>query len=344
MDRSDVTVDASIDAMLDELIAVYEDLHRHPELSMQETRTARIAADALAAQGFEVTREVGGTGVVGVLENGDGPTVMLRADMDALPVAEATGLPYASNVRTKDADGVEVGPWSIVGPDVEIGEGTVIGPHVVLKGPTRIGKHNRIFQFSSIGEDTPDLKYKGEPTRLVIGDHNVIREGVTIHRGTVQDRAETTVGDHNLIMAYAHIGHDSVIGNHCILVNNTALAGHVHVGDWAILSGYTLVHQYCHIGAHAFSGMGTAIGKDVPAFVTVFGSPAEARSMNFEGMRRRGFSDEVIHVLRRCYKIVYRQGLTVEDALKELAEPAAQHPEVELFRQSILSSARGITR
>ncbi|MNN65329.1 Acyl-[acyl-carrier-protein]--UDP-N-acetylglucosamine O-acyltransferase [compost metagenome] len=145
-------------------------------------------------------------------------------------------------------------------------------------------------------------------------------------------------------MAYAHIGHDSVIGNHCILVNNTALAGHVHVGDWAILSGYTLVHQYCHIGAHAFSGMGTAIGKDVPAFVTVFGSPAEARSMNFEGMRRRGFSDEVIHILRRCYKIVYRQGLTVEDAIKALDELAAQHPEVDLFRQSILNSARGITR
>ncbi|CAM3730170.1 Acyl-[acyl-carrier-protein]-UDP-N-acetylglucosamine O-acyltransferase [Pseudomonas reidholzensis] len=244
----------------------------------------------------------------------------------------------------KLAEGVEVGPWSIVGPDVEIGEGTVIGPHVVLKGPTRIGKHNRIYQFSSIGEDTPDLKYKGEATRLVIGDHNVIREGVTIHRGTVQDRAETTVGDHNLIMAYAHIGHDSVIGSHCILVNNTALAGHVHVGDWAILSGYTLVHQYCHIGAHAFSGMGTAIGKDVPAFVTVFGSPAEARSMNFEGMRRRGFSDEVIHCLRRAYKIVYRQGLTVEEALKELAPLASQHPEVELFRQSIQNSARGITR
>lgn len=135
-----------------------------------------------------------------------------------------------------------------------------------------------------------------------------------------------------------------MIGNHCILVNNTALAGHVHVGDWAILSGYTLVHQYCHIGAHAFSGMGTAIGKDVPAFVTVFGSPAEARSMNFEGMRRRGFSDEVIHALRRSYKIVYRQGLTVEDALKELDELAGQFSEVELFRQSILTSARGITR
>jgi UDP-N-acetylglucosamine acyltransferase len=159
----------------------------------------------------------------------------------------------------------------------------------------------------------------------------VIREGVTIHRGTVQDRSETTIGDHNLIMAYAHIGHDSVIGNHCILVNNTALAGHVWVDDWAILSGYTLVHQFCHIGAHSFSGMGTAIGKDVPAFVTVFGNPAEARSMNFEG-------------LRRGYKVVPRQGLTVEQAMSELAESAAEFPEVAIFRDSIQASNRGITR
>jgi UDP-N-acetylglucosamine acyltransferase len=209
----------------------------------------------------------------------------------------------------KLADNVVVGPWSIIGADVEIAEGTVIASHVVVKGPTKIGKYNRIYQFSTIGDDTPDLKYRGEATRLVIGDHNVIREGVTIHRGTVQDRSETTIGDHNLIMAYAHIGHDSVIGNHCILVNNTALAGHVWVDDWAILSGYTLVHQFCHIGAHSFSGMGTAIGKDVPAFVTVFGNPAEARSMNFEGMRRRGFSAETITALRRAYKTVYRQGL-----------------------------------
>ncbi|KTS76373.1 UDP-N-acetylglucosamine acyltransferase [Pseudomonas oryzihabitans] len=239
---------------------------------------------------------------------------------------------------------VQVGPWSIIGPDVEIGEGTVIGPHVILKGPTVIGRHNRIFQFSSIGEDTPDLKYKGEPTRLRIGDHNVIREGVTIHRGTVQDREETTIGDHNLLMAYVHIGHDSVIGNHCILVNNTALAGHVHVDDWAILSGYTLVHQFCRIGAHSFSGMGTAIGKDVPAYVTVFGNPAEARSMNFEGMRRRGFSAEAIKELRRAYKVVYRQGLTVDDAMKELEPVAQQFPEVAVFRDSILSATRGITR
>jgi UDP-N-acetylglucosamine acyltransferase len=242
------------------------------------------------------------------------------------------------------ADNVSVGPWSIIGPDVEIGEGTVIGPHVIVKGPTRIGRNNQIFQFSSIGEDTPDLKYKGEPTRLVIGDDNVIREGVTLHRGTVQDRSETTIGSHNLIMAYAHVGHDCVIGNHCILVNNTALAGHVLMDDWAILSGYTLVHQHVRIGAHSFSGMGTAIGKDVPAFVTVFGNPAEARSMNFEGMRRRGFSAEAIQALRRAYKIVYRQGLTIEQAMAELEETASQFPEVALFRDSIRASTRGITR
>ncbi|HZX17386.1 MAG TPA: acyl-ACP--UDP-N-acetylglucosamine O-acyltransferase [Pseudomonas sp.] len=244
----------------------------------------------------------------------------------------------------KLADDVVVGPWSIIGPDVEIGEGSVLGPNVIIKGPTRIGKHNRVYQFSSLGEDTPDRKYKGEPTRLVIGDHNIIREGVTMHRGTIQDRDETTVGDHNLIMAYAHVGHDSVIGNHCILVNNVALAGHVHIGDWAILSGYTLVHQFCHIGAHSFAGMGSAIGKDVPAYVTVSGNPAGARSMNFEGLRRRGFSAEAIAALRRAYKTVYRQGLTIEAALAELAELALQFPEVAVFRDSILASQRGITR
>ncbi|MDY0205008.1 MAG: acyl-ACP--UDP-N-acetylglucosamine O-acyltransferase [Pseudomonas sp.] len=242
------------------------------------------------------------------------------------------------------ADDVTVGPWTTIGPGVEIGAGSIIASHVVLKGPTRIGCNNHIYQFSSIGEDTPDLKYQGEATRLVIGDHNVIREGVTIHRGTVQDRSETTIGDHNLIMAYAHIGHDSVIGNHCILVNNTALAGHVHMDDWAILSGYTLVHQYCHIGAHSFTAMGTAVGKDIPAFITAAGNPAVARSMNFEGMRRRGFSAEAIQALRRAYKTVYRQGLTVDDALQALAESEAEYPEVGVFCQSIRQSSRGITR
>lgn len=244
----------------------------------------------------------------------------------------------------KLAADVQVGPWTVIGPDVEIGAGSKIASHVVIKGPTVIGKHNQIFQFSSVGEDTPDLKYKGEPTRLVIGDHNVIREGVTIHRGTIQDRSETTIGNHNLIMAYVHIGHDSVIGNHCILVNNTALAGHVHVDDWAILSGYTLVHQFCHIGAHSFSGMGTAIGKDVPAYVTVFGSPAEAKGINSEGLKRRGFSADAITAIKRAYKLIYRQGLTVDDALQELAKLVVDVPQVQPMIDSLKNSTRGIVR
>lgn len=244
----------------------------------------------------------------------------------------------------KLAANVQVGPWTIIGPDVEIGEGTVIASHVVIKGPTVIGRDNKIYQFSSVGEDTPDLKYQGEPTRLIVGDRNVIREGVTIHRGTVQDRSETRIGNDNLLMAYVHVGHDSVIDNHCILVNNTALAGHVHVGDYAILSGYTLVHQYCHIAPYSFTAMGTAVGKDVPAFVTVAGNPAEARSMNFEGMRRRGFSPATVQALRRAYKLVYRSGLTVDEAVEQLTDSAGEHPEVALFRDSIRHSTRGITR
>ena len=242
------------------------------------------------------------------------------------------------------ADDVEIGPWSIIGPDVVIESGCVIGPHVIIKGPTHIGKNNRIYQFASLGEDTPDRKYKGEPTRLVIGDDNLIREGVTMHRGTIQDRNETTIGNSNLIMAYAHIGHDSVVGNHCILVNNTALAGHVHIDDWAILSGYTLVHQFCHIGAHSFAAMGTAIGKDVPAFVTAAGNPGEARSMNFEGMRRRGFSEEAMHALRRAYKGVDGNGLTGEAALLELKDLCLEFPTVNLVCASIRNSTRGIIR
>jgi UDP-N-acetylglucosamine acyltransferase len=246
--------------------------------------------------------------------------------------------------RAKLADDVVVGPWSFIGPDVEIGPGTRIESHVVLKGPTVIGANNHIYQFSSVGEDTPDLKYRDEPTRLVIGDNNVIRESVTIHRGTVQDRSETTIGDSNLIMAYAHIGHDSVIGNNTILVNNTALAGHVEIGDWVILSGYTLVHQFCKIGAHSFSGMGTAIGKDVPAYVTVSGAPAEVKTINTEGLRRRGFSADAISQLRRAFKILYRQGLTIDIALQRLELMVRETPEIELLIDSIRSSERGIVR
>jgi UDP-N-acetylglucosamine acyltransferase len=241
-------------------------------------------------------------------------------------------------------ESVSVGPWTLIGPNVEIGADTVVESHVVIKGPTRIGARNHIYQFSSIGEATPDLKYRNEPTQLIIGDDNVIRENVTIHRGTVQDQGVTSVGNHNLIMAYVHIGHDSVVGDHTILVNNSALAGHVVVGDWAILSGYTLVHQFCKIGAHSFSGMGTAIGKDVPAYITVAGSPAEAKTINSEGLRRRGFSSASISELRRAYKIVYRQGLTVDAAIERLEQMREETPEVEPLIESLRHSERGIVR
>lgn len=239
---------------------------------------------------------------------------------------------------------VEIGPWTIVGANVEIGDDCWVASHVVLKGPTVLGKNNRIFQFSSVGEDTPDLKYQGEPTKLIIGDNNVIREGVTIHRGTVQDRGETVIGNDNLLMAYVHIGHDSVVGNHCILINNASLAGHVIVGDWAILSGYSLVHQFCHIGAHSFAAFGCHIGKDVPAYVMVSGSPAQAKTINVEGLKRRGFSETSIAALRRAYKTVYRRKLTVEQALIELDSMVGEHPEVQLLADSLRQATRGIVR
>ena len=242
------------------------------------------------------------------------------------------------------ADDVEVGPWTLVGPDVEIGPGTVLESHVVVKGPTVIGANNHVYQFSTIGDATPDLKYRGEPTRCIIGDHNVFREGVTVHRGTVQDRSETVVGSHNLFMAYAHIGHDSVVGDHVIMVNNSSLAGHVHVGDWVVLGGYSLVHQFCKIGPHAFAGMGTAIGKDVPAFITVWGTPAEAKTINTEGLRRRGFLDQAISRLRRAFKILYRQGLTLEIALQRLEIMRRDSPEIQMLIDSIRASERGIVR
>lgn len=220
----------------------------------------------------------------------------------------------------------------------------MVHSHVVIKGPTTIGANNEIFQFATVGENTPDLKYQGEQTRLEIGDNNTIREGVTIHRGTVQDRGITTIGNHNLIMAYAHVGHDSVIHNHTILVNNAALAGHVEVGDYAILSGYTLVHQFCSIGAHAFTGMGTAVGKDIPAYVVANGSPASAYNINIEGLKRRGFSSDTIATLRKAYKVVYRQGLTIDEACERLQQMQESCPEISLLLQSLRASKRGIVR
>ena len=244
----------------------------------------------------------------------------------------------------KLAEDVVVGPWTLIGPDVEIGPGCKIESHVIIRGPTVMGANNHVYQFSSIGEATPDLKYHDEPTRLVVGDNNTIRENVTIHRGTVQDRSETTIGSNNLLMAFVHIGHDSVLGDNIVLVNNTALAGHVHIGDFAILSGFTLVHQFCKIGAHSFSGMGTAIGKDVPAYITVSGAPAEAKTINTEGLRRRGFSADAISQLRRAFKILYRQGLTIDIALQRLEIMLSETPEVAVLIDSIRASGRGIVR
>ncbi|MGI0115977.1 acyl-ACP--UDP-N-acetylglucosamine O-acyltransferase [Zooshikella sp. RANM57] len=244
----------------------------------------------------------------------------------------------------KLAADVEIGPWTYVGPNVEIDSGTVVHSHVVLKGPMQIGKNNRIFQFASVGEDCQDKKYKGEPTRLEIGDNNIIREGCTIHRGTIQDNGVTKIGNNNLLMAYVHIGHDCILTNDIIMANNAAIAGHVYIGESVILGGYSTVHQFCQVGAFSMSAAHTAVFKDIPAFVTVSGNPAAAHGMNYEGMRRRGYSAELINVLRRCYKIIYRQGLTLKGAITELEQWSSEYDEVQRLIDSLLSSNRGITR
>ena len=194
-----------------------------------------------------------------------------------------------------------------------------------------------------MGEDTPDLKYKGEPTRLIIGDNNVIREGVTIHRGTVQDNSETRIGSDNLLMAYVHVGHDCVVGNHVIMVNNAAISGHVYVGDWTILSGYCLVHQFVHIGPHCFVGPAAFVYHDVPAFVTAFGSPAEPRTINREGLKRRGYSVEQIALANKAYKLLYRRGLQLDEALKAIAD-LGEDDVVSMLLSSLENSSRGIIR
>ncbi len=239
---------------------------------------------------------------------------------------------------------VEIGPFSIIGPDVEIGDGTVIGPHVVVRGPTKIGRDNRIFQFASIGEECQDKKYAGEPTTLVIGDNNVIREACTFHRGTVQDNGTTIVGSHNLFMVNVHIAHDCIIGDNCIMANDTNVAGHVKVGDWAILGGATQVHQFCMIGTHSMCGAGTVVLKDIPAYVMALGYPAAPHGINAEGLKRRGFSKDSIILVRKAYKTLYRQGLTLAEALEELTPVAAQNDAVRLLVDSLNQATRGIIR
>ena len=242
------------------------------------------------------------------------------------------------------ADSVEIGPFCVIGADVELGEGTKVESHVILKGPTKIGKRNHIFQFSTLGDGSPDKKYNNEPTTLSIGDDNIIREGVTIHRGTIQDRGETSIGHRNLIMAYSHIAHDCVLGNDIVLTNQAALAGSVHVGDGAILGGYAIVHQYCAIGSYSFCAMGSAVNKDIPAYVKVRGNPAKPFGINVTGIKRIGYSKESIEALRSAYRCIYRKKLTVDEALKELKSLRKDFQQVDLFAASIENSTRGISR
>ena len=242
------------------------------------------------------------------------------------------------------ASDVEIGAYSIIGGQVEIGSGCRIGSHVVINGPTTIGTDNHIYQFCSVGDDPQDKKYANEPTRLEIGNGNTIREFCTISRGTVQDAGVTTIGDDNWIMAYVHIAHDCRIGDHCIMANNATLAGHVHVGDWVIFAGFTGAHQFCRIGAHAFLGMYAGTSQDVPAYTMIGGQPPSPKGINSEGLKRRGFTAEQIRNIRNAYRVVYRSGLKLADAIAELEAAVPGQPELELFVESLKSSERGIIR
>lgn len=244
----------------------------------------------------------------------------------------------------KISDNVEIGPFSIIGDHVEIGEGTRIDSHVVINGPTIIGSENHIYQFASIGDDPQDKKYRGEPTRLKIGNRNTIREYCTISRGTAQDKSLTTIGDDNWIMAYVHIAHDCQVGNNIIFANSATLAGHVHVGDWAIFAGFTGAHQFCHIGAHSFIGMNSLTNKDIPAYTMASGQPVTPRGVNTEGLKRRNFSSEEINNIKNAYRILYRSELPLAEAISELEKLVENQPELLIFLESLKQSDRGIIR
>ncbi len=244
----------------------------------------------------------------------------------------------------KIADSVSIGPFTVIGADVEIGPGCDIGPHVVINGPTVIGAGNKLHPFSSIGCDPQDKKYNGEETRLVIGDNNTIFEYVTISRGTAQDRGVTTVGSDNWIMAYVHIAHDCVVGDHTILANNVTLAGHVDVGNHAILGGFTLVHQFCNVGEHSFSQMNSVVSKDVLPFLMIGGHMAKAHGLNSEGLKRRGYSVESRAGLKQAYRLIFRSGLKLDEAKERLLLLAEEHPEVAIMSEFLAKSSRGIVR
>ena len=243
---------------------------------------------------------------------------------------------------------VRVGPYAVIGARVRIGAHTTVGPHCVLDGDTEIGAHNQIFQFASLGAQPQDKKYAGEPTRLVIGDRNTIREFCTFNTGTVQDAGVTQIGHDNWIMAYVHIAHDCTVGNHTILANNATLAGHVHVGDYVILGGLTGVHQFTHIGDHAMAGFASHISQDVPPFMMVDGNPLSVRGFNIEGLRRRGFGEERLRAVKQMHRLLYRQGLTLDAAQAAIAVLHSELPgasaDVQLMLDFLASSRRGIAR
>lgn len=239
---------------------------------------------------------------------------------------------------------VEVGPYSVIGANVKIDAGTRVAGHVIINGPTTIGKNNHIFQYSSLGEAPQDKKYRDEPTLLEIGDNNTIREFCTFNRGTIQDKGTTKIGNDNWIMAYVHIAHDCQIGNHTIFANNSSLAGHVDIDDYAILGGFTLIHQFCKVGSHVITAVGSVVFKDIPPYVTAAGYDAKPHGINAEGLKRRGFTSDSILQIKRAYKALYRNGLTLEEAKIELAAMQATTPEIGLLTDFLNVSTRGIVR
>lgn len=239
---------------------------------------------------------------------------------------------------------VEIEAFAVIGAGVQIGAGTRIGSHAVLRGPLHIGRDNRIFQFASVGEDPQDKKYHGEPTLLEIGDRNQIREFVTLHRGTAQDQGVTRIGNDNLFMAYTHVAHDCHIGNQIIMANAASLGGHVEIQDWAILGGFTIVHQFCRIGAHSFCAMGSVLNKNVPPYVIVSGHPAVPRGINAEGLHRRDFSISTIQAIKRAYRMLYMTDLKRDVALEQIQDMIAATPELAVLVDFITTSERGIVR
>jgi len=242
------------------------------------------------------------------------------------------------------ADDVSVGAFSVIGADIKIDAGTVIGPHVVIKGPTSIGKLNRIYQFTSIGEDPQDKKYASEVTRLEIGDRNTIREFTSMHRGTQQDNSVTKIGNDNLFMAYTHVAHDCIIGDHVIMANGASLAGHVHLNNHAILGGFTLVHQFTQIGQYSFAAMGSAITQDIPPFIMVGGKPTRPHGINSVGMERNGISAEDIRLIRNAYKIIYKMNLRLEDAIEQMEDLASNSQQLSDMISFLRNVHRGILR